>query len=104
MLFSGEEGLKKTNVLSGGEKVRMMLSKMMLEGPNVLIMDGPTNHLDLESITSVNEALTKCDANVIFSCHDHQFVQTVANRIIEILPDGTIIDVEKSFDEYLGLN
>jgi ATPase subunit of ABC transporter with duplicated ATPase domains len=104
MLFSGEEGLKKTNVLSGGEKVRMMLSKMMLEGPNVLIMDGPTNHLDLESITSVNEALTKCDSNIIFSCHDHEFVQTVANRIIEILPNGTIIDVEKSFDDYLGLN
>lgn len=104
MLFSGEEGLKKTNVLSGGEKVRMMLSKMMLEAPNVLLMDGPTNHLDLESITSVNEALVKYDSALIFSCHDHEFVQTVANRIIDIQPDGTIIDVEKSFDEYLGLN
>lgn len=103
MLFSGEEGLKKTNVLSGGEKVRMMLSKMMLEAPNVLLMDGPTNHLDLESITSVNEALKKYDSNIIFSCHDHEFVQTVANRIIDIKEDGTIIDVEKSFDEYLGL-
>lgn len=104
MLFSGEEGLKKTNVLSGGEKVRMMLSKMMLEAPNVLIMDGPTNHLDLESITSVNEALKKYDSALIFSCHDHEFVQTVANRIIDIQPDGSIIDVEKTFDEYLGLN
>lgn len=104
MLFSGEEALKKTNVLSGGEKVRMMLSKMMLEAPNVLIMDGPTNHLDLESITSVNEALKKFDSALIFSCHDHEFVQTVANRIIDIQPDGTIIDVEKTFDEYLELN
>jgi len=103
MLFSGEEGLKKTNVLSGGEKVRMMLSKMMLESPNVLIMDGPTNHLDLESITSVNEGLIKYDSTLIFSCHDHEFVQTVANRIIDIRPDGSIIDVEKTFDEYLGL-
>jgi ATPase subunit of ABC transporter with duplicated ATPase domains len=104
MLFSGEEALKKTNVLSGGEKVRMMLSKMMLESPNVLLMDGPTNHLDLESITSVNEGLKKFDSNIIFSCHDHEFVQTVANRIIDIQPDGTIIDVDKTFDEYLGLN
>ncbi len=104
MLFTGEESQKKTNVLSGGEKVRMMLSKMMLEGPNVVIMDGPTNHLDLESITSVNEGLKKYDSTLIFSCHDHEFVQTVANRIIDIQPDGTIIDVEKSFDEYLGLN
>jgi ATPase subunit of ABC transporter with duplicated ATPase domains len=104
MLFSGEEALKKTNVLSGGEKVRMMLSKMMLESPNVLIMDGPTNHLDLESITSVNEGLKKFDSNIIFSCHDHEFVQTVANRIIDIQPDGSIIDVDKTFDEYLGLN
>ncbi len=103
MLFSGEEALKKTNVLSGGEKVRMMLSKMMLEAPNVLLLDGPTNHLDLESITSVNEALIKYDSNVIFSCHDHEFVQTVANRIIDIKDDGTIVDVQKTFDEYLGL-
>jgi ATPase subunit of ABC transporter with duplicated ATPase domains len=103
MLFTGEESQKKTNVLSGGEKVRMMLSKMMLEAPNVLIMDGPTNHLDLESITSVNEGLKKYDSTLIFSCHDHEFVQTVANRIIDIQPDGSIIDVEKSFDEYLGL-
>jgi ATPase subunit of ABC transporter with duplicated ATPase domains len=103
MLFTGEESQKKTNVLSGGEKVRMMLSKMMLEAPNVLIMDGPTNHLDLESITSVNEGLKKYDSALIFACHDHEFVQTVANRIIDIQPDGTIVDVEKSFDEYLGL-
>jgi ATPase subunit of ABC transporter with duplicated ATPase domains len=103
MLFSGEEALKKTNVLSGGEKVRMMLSKMMLEAPNVLIMDGPTSHLDLESITSVNEGLKKWDSTLLFSCHDHEFVQTVANRIIDIQPDGSIVDVEKTFDEYLGL-
>ena len=103
MLFTGEESQKKSNVLSGGEKVRMMLSKMMLEAPNVLIMDGPTNHLDLESITSVNEGLKKWDSTLIFACHDHEFVQTVANRIIDIQPDGSIIDVEKSFDEYLGL-
>jgi ATPase subunit of ABC transporter with duplicated ATPase domains len=103
MLFTGEESQKKTNVLSGGEKVRMMLSKMMLEAPNVLIMDGPTNHLDLESITSVNEGLKKYDSTLLFSCHDHEFVQTVANRIIDIQPDGSIIDVEKTFDEYLGL-
>jgi ATPase subunit of ABC transporter with duplicated ATPase domains len=104
MLFSGEEALKKTNVLSGGEKVRMMLSKMMLEAGNVLLMDGPTNHLDLESITSVNEGLKKFDSNLIFACHDHEFVQTVANRIIDIKPDGSIIDVDKTFDEYLGLD
>ena len=81
----------------------MMLSKMMLEAPNVLIMDGPTNHLDLESITSVNEGLKKYDCPIVFACHDHEFVQTVANRIIEIKPDGSVIDVEKTFDEYLGL-
>ena len=103
MLFAGEEGLKKSNVLSGGEKVRMMLSKMMLEGPNVLIMDGPTNHLDLESITSVNESLSKWDGPLVFACHDHEFVQTVANRIIDIKEDGSYVDVEKTFDEYLGL-
>lgn len=103
MLFTGEEGLKKTNVLSGGEKVRMMLAKMMLEAPNVLLMDGPTSHLDLESITSVNEGLKKYDSNLIFTSHDHEFVQTLATRIIDIKEDGSIVDVEKSFDEYLGL-
>lgn len=104
MLFTGEEGLKKTNVLSGGEKVRMMLAKMMLEAPNVLLMDGPTSHLDLESITSVNEGLKKYDSNLIFTSHDHEFVQTLATRIIDIKEDGSIVDVEKSFDEYLGLD
>ena len=104
MLFTGEEGLKKTNVLSGGEKVRMMLAKMMLEAPNVLLMDGPTSHLDLESITSVNEGLKKYDSNLIFTSHDHEFVQTLATRIIDIKEDGTIVDVEKTFDEYLGLD
>ncbi len=104
MLFTGEEGLKKTNVLSGGEKVRMMLAKMMLEAPNILLLDGPTSHLDLESITSVNEGLKKFDSNIIFTSHDHEFVQTIANRIIDIKEDGSIVDVEKTFDEYLGLD
>jgi ATPase subunit of ABC transporter with duplicated ATPase domains len=102
MLFSGEEALKKTNVLSGGEKVRCMLSKMMLSGANVLILDGPTNHLDLESITSVNDGLVRFKGTVLFSSHDHEFVQTVANRIIDI--NQTIVnDTYSTFDEYLNL-
>ena len=104
MLFSGEEALKKTNVLSGGEKVRCMLSKMMLSGANVLIFDGPTSHLDLESITAVNEGLIRFKGNILFSSHDHEFVQTLANRIIEIGTDGKIKgDKYCSFDEYLGI-
>ena len=84
MLFSGEESFKKTNVLSGGEKVRCMLSKLMLSGANVLIMDGPTSHLDLESITALNDGLIEYKGNLLFTSHDHEFIQTIANRIIEI--------------------
>jgi len=102
MLFSGEEAMKKTSVLSGGERVRCMLSKMMLSGANALILDEATNHLDLESITSLNNALTAFPEVVLFASHDHQFVSTVANRIVEITPDG-IIDVMMNFDEYLAM-
>ncbi|MBO1223230.1 MAG: ATP-binding cassette domain-containing protein [Candidatus Scalindua sediminis] len=100
MLFSGEEALKKVNVLSGGEKVRCMLAKMMLSGANVLLLNEPTNHLDLEAITSLNNALVKFKGAVMFVSHDHQFMQTIANRIIEITPYG-VIDKKMSFDEYL---
>lgn len=100
MLFSGEEALKKASVLSGGEKVRCMLAKMMLEAANVLIMDEPTNHLDLESITALNNGLVDFDGTLLFVSHDHQFIQTIANRIIEITPNG-IIDRMMSYDEYL---
>lgn len=100
MLFSGEEALKKACVLSGGEKVRCMLSKMMLSGANVLLLDEPTNHLDLESITALNNGLISYKGTVLFVSHDHQFVQTVANRIIEITPTG-LIDKRITYDEYL---
>ncbi|WP_153125165.1 ABC-F family ATP-binding cassette domain-containing protein [Peribacillus tepidiphilus] len=100
MLFSGEEVLKKASVLSGGEKVRCMLSKMMLSGANVLLLDEPTNHLDLESITALNNGLISFKGSMIFASHDHQFVQTIANRIIEITPNG-IIDKQMTYDEYL---
>lgn len=100
MLFSGEEALKKTGVLSGGEKVRCMLSKMMLSDANALILDEPTNHLDLESITALNNGLIAFPEIILFSSHDHQFVETVANRIIEILPGG-IIDRMMPFSAYL---
>lgn len=100
MLFSGEEVFKKVPVLSGGEKARCMLSKCMLEARNMLIFDEPTNHLDLESITSLNNGLIKFNGEVLFASHDHQFVSTVANRIIEILPHG-IIDRRLPYDEYL---
>ncbi len=100
MLFSGEEALKKTNVLSGGEKVRCMFAKMMLSGANLLMIDGPTDHLDLESITSVNEGLTNYKGCLIFTSHDHEFIQTVANRIIEI--NGKIVyDEYTTYDQYL---
>ena len=102
MLFSGEEAVKKTSVLSGGERVRCMLSKMMLSHPNALILDEPTNHLDLESITSLNNGLISFPEVILFASHDHQFVSTVANRIVEIKSD-TIVDVMASFDEYLEL-
>jgi ATPase subunit of ABC transporter with duplicated ATPase domains len=102
MLFSGEEVLKKPSVLSGGEKVRCMLSKMMLSGSNVLLLDEPTNHLDLESITALNNGLIAYKGAMIFASHDHQFIETIANRIIEIT-DGGIIDKETSYDEFLEM-
>ncbi len=101
MLFAGEDGMKKVKILSGGEKVRCLLSKMMISGANCLILDEPTNHLDMESITALNNGLIKFPGVALFSCHDHQFVQTTANRIIEILPNGTIIDKITTYDEYL---
>jgi ATPase subunit of ABC transporter with duplicated ATPase domains len=101
MLFSGEESKKKASVLSGGEKVRCMLSRMMLARANVLILDEPTNHLDLESITALNEGLERFRGTVLFSSHDHQFIQTVANRIIEVAPSGTIDVQGTTLDEYL---
>ena len=101
MLFSGEEVMKKASVLSGGEKVRCMLSKMMLSGANVLLLDEPTNHLDLESITAVNNGLINYKGSMIFTSHDHQFIQTIANRIIDITAEGTIVDKLMTYDEYL---
>jgi len=101
MLFSGEEILKKTAVLSGGEKVRCMLSKMMIQNPNLLILDEPTNHLDLESIIAFNDSMVTFPGTVLFTTHDHQFMQTVANRIIEITPNG-MIDKLMTYDEYLA--
>ena len=101
MLFSGEDVYKQVKVLSGGEKVRCMLSRMMLSGANVLLLDQPTNHLDLESITAVNNGLTAFPGNVILACHDHEMVQTVANRIIEFTEDGGYIDRAMTYDEYL---
>ena len=101
MLFSGDDVYKQVKVLSGGEKVRCMLSRMMLTGANVLLLDEPTNHLDLESITAVNNGLTDFPGNLLFSSQDHQFIQTIANRIIEIHADGTITDRMMTFDEYL---
>jgi len=101
MLFSGEEALKKAHVLSGGEKVRCMLSRMMLSGANVIVLDEPTNHLDLESITAVNDGLIAYKGNVLFSSHDHKFIETVANRIIELTPNG-IVDRMMEFDEWLA--
>ncbi|GAB3948703.1 ATP-binding cassette domain-containing protein [Spirosoma harenae] len=101
MLFSGEESLKKATVLSGGEKVRCMLSKMMLSGANVLLLDEPTNHLDLESIESLNNGLIDFKGPILFTSHDHQFVQTIANRIIEITPNG-IIDKLMTYDEFIS--
>jgi ATPase subunit of ABC transporter with duplicated ATPase domains len=102
MLFTGEESLKKCNVLSGGEKVRCMLSKMMLSGSNVLVMDNPTNHLDLETITAVNEGLIDFKGTLLFTSHDHEFIQTIANRVISIEGRG-IRDEECKYDQFLGL-
>jgi ATPase subunit of ABC transporter with duplicated ATPase domains len=102
MLFSGEEALKKSNVLSGGEKVRCMLSKMMLSGSNVLVMDNPTNHLDLETITAVNEGLIDFKGTLLFTSHDHEFIQTIANRVISFESRG-VRDEECTYDQFLGL-
>lgn len=102
MLFPGEDGVKKVRVLSGGEKVRCLLSKMMISGANILILDEPTNHLDMESITALNNGLIKFPGVILFTSHDHQFVQTTANRIMEILPDGKLIDKITTYDEYLA--
>ena len=100
MLFSGEEALKKVKVLSGGEKGRCMFAKMMVSGANVLIMNEPTNHMDLEAITALNEGMTEFNGVMLFATHDHQIAQTVANRVIEILP-GMLIDRNISFDDYM---
>ena len=102
MLFAGEDGVKKVRVLSGGEKVRCLLSKMMISGANCLILDEPTNHLDMESITALNNGLIKFPGVALFACHDHQFVQTTANRIMELLPGGGLIDKITTYDEYLA--
>ena len=101
MLFSGEDVFKPVNVLSGGEKVRCMLSKMMLSGANVLLLDQPTNHLDMESIQAVNNGMRAFPGNILFASHDHELLQSVANRIIEFRPDGTICDRLGTYDEYL---
>jgi len=100
MLFSGDEVMKKVGVLSGGEKVRCMLSRMMLQDPNVVLLDEPTNHLDLESIQAFNESMSNFKGIVLISSHDHTFLQTVANRVVELTPSGSI-DRVTSFDEYL---
>ena len=102
MLFPGEDGIKRVRVLSGGEKVRCLLSKMMISGANILILDEPTNHLDMESITALNNGLIKFPGVILFTSRDHQFVQTTANRIMEILPNGTMIDKITTYDEYLA--
>lgn len=104
MLFPGEDGIKKVKVLSGGEKVRCLLSKMMISGSNCLILDEPTNHLDMESITALNNGMIKFPGVVLFSSQDHQIIQTTANRIIELLPNGTMIDKLTTYDDYLEQN
>jgi len=101
MLFAGEDGVKKMRVLSGGEKVRVLLSRMMIQAANVLMFDEPTDHLDMESITALNNGMMKFSGVILFSCRDHQVVQTTANRIIEFLPDGSFIDKMTTYDEYL---
>ena len=100
MIFSGEEALKKCNVLSGGEKVRCMISRIIMKKANVLMLDEPTNHLDLESITTFNNSLKKYKGTVLLTTHDHQFAQTLANRIVELTPKG-VIDRYMTFDEYM---
>jgi len=100
MLFSGDEATKKCSVLSGGEKVRCMLARMMLTGANALVLDEPTNHLDLESITALNDGLIAYTEVILFASHDHEFVSTIANRIVEITPGG-VIDRVMTFEDYL---
>ena len=102
MLFAGDDGVKRLKVLSGGEKVRCQLSKMMISGANVLIFDEPTNHLDMEAITALNTGMVKFPGVELFACRDHQIVQTTANRIMEILPNGSLIDKVTTYDEYLA--
>ena len=102
MLFSGDDGVKRVRVLSGGEKVRCLLSKMMISGANVLLLDEPTNHLDMEAITALNNGLIKFPGVLLFSSRDHQIVQTTANRIMEIVPGGKLIDKITTYDEYLA--
>ena len=101
MLFGGEDGVKRLTVLSGGEKVRCLLSKMMISGANVLLFDEPTNHLDMESITALNNGMIKFPGVLLFTSRDHQIVQTTANRIMEIVPGGKLIDKITTYDEYL---
>ena len=101
MLFSGDDVYKPVKVLSGGEKVRVLLSRMMIMGSNVLIFDEPTDHLDMESITALNNGMIKFPGVILFACRDHQVVQTTANRIIEFLPDGSMVDKVSTYDEYL---
>jgi ATPase subunit of ABC transporter with duplicated ATPase domains len=101
MLFAGEDGVKKMRVLSGGERVRVLLSRMMIQASNVLIFDEPTDHLDMESITALNNGMMKFPGVILFACRDHQVVQTTANRIIEFLPDGSMVDKVSTYDEYL---
>ena len=102
MLFAGEDGVKRVRVLSGGEKVRCLLAKMMISGANVLMFDEPTDHLDMESITALNNGMKKFPGVIIFSSRDHQVVETTANRIMEILPNGALIDKMTTYDEYLA--
>ena len=102
MLFAGEDGVKKVKVLSGGEKVRCLLSKLMISGANILIMDEPTDHLDMEAITALNNGMKKFPGVLLFSSRDHQIVETTANRIMEIMPGGKMIDKMTTYDEYLA--
>ena len=102
MLFGGDDGIKKVKVLSGGEKVRCMLSKLMISGANVLILNEPTDHLDMEAISALNNGMINFKGSLLFACRDHQIVETCANRIIEIMPNGTIIDKITTYDEYLA--
>ena len=102
MLFSGDDVNRAVDVMSGGEKVRAMLSKMMLSKANVLLLDDPTNHLDLESITALNDSLVAFNGAIVFTSHDHEFIQTIANRIIEVSSKGLVDRADTTYDEFLG--